>query len=372
MKVLFHFVSGQPMPNYIASKIIQPDKNVFLCTDEVNEQYEKSVPCFDNPQKEKVDAWDYSKIQLQLKEIIDKYSGDTIILNFTAGNKIMSLAGFNLFKDLKKECYYINTEDNELIKFDFVSNKINKEKLNVKCDLKEILRLNAQEVEFSNFKIEKEQKQLVNLLEHDKSLNSKILEIGNKINFKNSFTKQIDDGKLKGSLIKYQNDILVVKFVRDGVILYEHQETGKFLIELLFGKWFEYICFEKLKNLGFFDNIEWGCNIKRKDARPKDVYGDKNEIDIIGNKGIYCYIFECKAGNIKAEAVDKLVAIKETYIGRYSSLFFISKYPLNKNDSAHKNVLEKMNDNKIIHLTYRDLSDEQKLINNFNQRANLR
>jgi hypothetical protein len=126
------------------------------------------------------------------------------------------------------------------------------------------LRLNAQEVEFSNFKIEKEQKQLVNLLEHDESLNSKILEIGTKINFKNSFTKQIDDGKLKGSLIKYQNDISVVKFVRDGVTLYEHQETGKFLIELLFGKWFEYICFEKLKNLGFFDNIKWGCNIKRK------------------------------------------------------------------------------------------------------------
>jgi len=372
MKVLFHFVSGQLMPNYIASKIIQPDINVFLCTDEADKQYDKLVSYFDNPQKEKVDAWDYDKIQLQLKKIINKYSDDTIILNFTAGNKIMSLAGFNLFKNIQKQCYYINTEDNEYIKFDFVTNKINKEKLNVKCDLKEILRLNAQEVEFSNFKIEKEQKQLVNLLEHDESLNSKILEIGNKINFKNSFTKQIDDGKLKGSLIKYQNDISVVKFVRDGVTLYEYQETGKFLIELLFGKWFEYICFEKLKNLGFFDNIEWGCNIKRKKQSPNDIYTDKNEIDIIGNVGIYYYIFECKAGNIKAEAVDKLVAIKETYIGRYSSLFFISKYPLDKNNNAHKNVLEKINDNNIIRLIYKDLNDRERLLNYFNRRANLR
>jgi hypothetical protein len=372
MKVLFHFVSGQLMPNYIASKIIQPDINVFLCTDEADKQYEKSVSYFDNPQKEKLDAWDYDKIQLQLKKIIDKYSDDTIILNFTAGNKIMSLAGFNLFKDIQKQCYYINTEDNEYIKFDFVSNKIIKQELDIKCELKDILMLNAQKVEFSDIKVEKVHKQIISTLENNESLSSRLLYISNKNNSTKNFIKEINNGKLKGSLIRYQNNSSYVKIVMDDITLIEHQESGVFLIDLLFGKWFEYVCFEKLKRLNYFDNIEWGCTIKRKERSPDDTYTDKNEIDIIGNRGIYYFIFECKAGNIKAEAVDKLVAIKETYIGRYSSLFFISKYPLNKNYSAHKNVLEKINDNNIIHLIYKDLNDRNRLLNYFNQRANLR
>jgi len=284
----------------------------------------------------------------------------------------MSLAGFNLFKNIQKQCYYINTEDNEYIKFDFVTNTIIKQALDIKCELKDILMLNAQKVEFSNFKIAQAHKQLIHLLENNESLSSKLLPIINKINLTKNFNKEIDNGKLKGSLFRCQNNSSFVKIVMDDVTLYEHQESGEFLIDLLFGKWFEYVCFEKLKRLNYFDNIEWGCNIKRKERSPNDTYTDKNEIDIIGNRGIYYFIFECKAGNIKAEAVDKLVAIKETYIGRYSSLFFISKYPLDKNNNAHKNVLEKINDNNIIRLIYKDLNDRERLLNYFNRRANLR
>jgi hypothetical protein len=151
----------------------------------------------------------------------------------------MSLAGFNLFKNIQKQCYYINTEDNEYIKFDFVTNTIIKQALDIKCELKDILMLNAQKVEFSNFKIAQAHKQLIHLLENNESLSSKLLPIINKINLTKNFNKEIDNGKLKGSLFRCQNNSSFVKIVMDDVTLYEHQESGEFLIDLLFGKWFE-------------------------------------------------------------------------------------------------------------------------------------
>jgi len=372
MVVLLHFVSGQLMPNYIASKIINPDINVFLCSEEAAYQYQKLAKHFTNPHKEIIDAWDYDKIQSQIKRIIDEYHASDIYLNFTAGNKIMSIAAFNLFNDLKKECYYINTEGDEYIKFNFLKNTIEKKEINVKCNLEDILSLNGQEFELSNFKPDFHLINLAQILKNDDTLLSKILEIGNKINIKsNNFEKKIDSGNYAGTYIKLKNSNSEVIIYKRGHLMFSKKE-GKFLIDFLFGKWFEYVCFEKLNQSQFFDNLVWGCYIRRKDALPNDVYGDKNEIDIIGNKGIYYYIFECKAGNIKAEAVDKLVAIKETYIGRYSSLFFISYFPLQLNNSAHKNVLEKMRDNNIIHLTFKDLDNREKLLRLFNQRANLR
>lgn len=361
------------MPNYVASKIIDPDINIFLCTEEASGQYQKLVKHFKDPRKEIIDAWDYEKIQLQIKKVVDKYSESIVLLNFTAGNKIMSIAGFNLFKDLKKECFYINTEGDEYIVFNFLSNRIHKDKINIKCNLENILSLNGQEFEFSNFIINEDHKKLIQLIQKDEKLLSKILEVGGKININaKDFEKKIDNGNYAGTHIKFKNfNSEVILYIKERCI-FSKREQGKFLTELLFGKWFEYVCFEKLNQLRFFDNLVWGCNIRRKDALPNDIYGDKNEIDIIGNKGIYYYIFECKAGNIKAEAVDKLVSIKESYIGRYSSLFFISYFPLNQNNSAHRNVIEKMKDNNIIHLIYKDLDNKEKMFRLFNKRANLK
>lgn len=370
MKILLHFVSGQNMPNYIASKIIVPDINIYLCSKESISQFEKLSHLFINSRKEVLDAWDYNNIQSQLKNILDSECDNEVILNFTAGNKIMSLAGFNLFKELKKECYYINTEINEFIKFDFKANMISREKIEVKCDLKDILLLNGQTPLFSNHKITGEHNLLINLLETNKRLLDKILVITRQIESKNNI--EISEGRFKNSIISYKNNISKIKLVEDDNKIYEYQEKSKFLIELLTGKWFEYVCFEKLRQLNYFDNLEWGCNIKRRNIGEKENYTDKNEIDIIGNKGIYYYIFECKSGNIKADAVDKLVAIKETYIGRYSSMFFISKFPLDKNNNIHKNIIEKINDNNIIHLIYNDLSNQSKLLNLLDKKANLR
>lgn len=373
MKILLHFVSGQNMPNYIASKIINPDFNIYLCTKESISQSEKLAQLFNNSRKEVIDAWDYIKIKNQLRVILENEKDNVIILNFTAGNKIMSLAGFNLFNQLKKECYYINTEMNEFIKFDFMSDTIHRKKIEIKCDLKDILLLNGQNTTFSNYNLKNEHITLIHLLENNKKLLNKILDITkqNDINSK-SFIKEFSEGKFKGSIIYYRENFSKLKIVEDKITIFEYEEPGKFLIDLLTGKWFEYVCYEKLRQLNYFDNLQWGCYIKRKISKQNENFTDKNEIDIIGNKGIYYYLFECKSGNIKADAVDKLVAIKDSYIGRYSSLFFISKFPLDNNNNIHRNIIEKIHDNNIKHVLYDELANRTKIFHLLEYRANLR
>lgn len=372
MKILIHLVSGQNIPNYIAYKIINPEKNIFLYTSESESQYKLLEKVIKNSCGELVEAWDYNKIQKRVTEIIDNYKDEEILLNFTSGNKIMSTAVFNLFKNLKNKCCYINTEKNEYIYFDFIKDEIKSLPIEIKFELEAILLLNGQDFEFVNYSLTEKQRELIALITKNEKLQNLVLNIASKIQSKKLFKDIKTEGNFKDTKIILNNDKCEIVIIYEGEELFNYVGTDTKMIDIFLGKWFEYECYNKLKELNYFDELKWNCNIKRKSRASNEIYADKNEIDIIGNKGPYPYIFECKSGNIKAEAVDKLVAIKESYIGRYASLIFISKYPLNINDSNHKNVIEKIKDNKIVHLKFDELDNKNKVIKLFNEKTNLK
>lgn len=372
MKILIHLVSGQNMPNYIAYKIINPDKNIFLYTSESESQCKLLEKLIRNSSKELIEAWDYNKIQKRVTEIIDNYKDEEIFLNFTSGNKIMSTAVFNLFKDSKKKCYYINTEKNEYIYFDYTNDEIKSLPIEIKFELEAILLLNGQDFEFVNYSLSEKQLELIDLIIKNENLQKLVLDIASKIESKKSFQEVKKEGKFKDTEITLINDNCRLVIIYEGKELFNYVGTDTKIIDIFGGKWFEYECYNKLKALNYFDELKWNCNIKRKSRTSNEIYTDKNEIDIIGNKGPYPYIFECKSGNIKAEAVDKLVAIKESYIGRYASLIFISKYPLSTNNTNHKNVIEKIKDNKIVHLNFNQLDNKNEVVELFNEKANLK
>lgn len=373
MRVLFHFVSGQNLPNLIASKIVNPDLNLFLCTEQSENQFAVFKKTMVNSSSEIIEAWDYEKIKNQISTILDRFKDDVVILNFTAGNKIMSLAAFDLFREKSKDCLYVNTEKDEFIFFDNSKNKIIYSPIKVKLDIIEILSINNQEYNFGLENLSPEYEKLKEIISKDKDLIQELLKMALKFNnSQKDFDEEIKRKSWKGSQIKFSNEKSFVRLVNNGNEIFNLSEDGKDLLEILFGKWFEYSCLDALKKLNYFDDVRPDITIIRKGTSISEKYRDKNQIDIFGIKGIYSYIFECKAGNIKSEAIDKLISIKENYIGRYSSLFFISKYPLDVNNSSHKNVLEKITDNNINHLTFRDLFNKEYVIKIFNQRKNLR
>lgn len=360
------------MPNYIAHKILNPDKNIFLCTSKSQEQYNSLKKLIKNSDKEIIESWDYNLIREQVNKIVEKFKSEDVVLNFTGGNKIMSTSAFNLFKDLRKNCIYINTEKNEYIYFDFISNEIKSFPIEIKFELEAVLVLNGQDFEFVEKNLDETYQKLINLLIELDDLQELSLKIAKRIGNQKSYNEPIKSRKFEGSEIIILNNNCKLKIVYNGKELYYYSGTDKRIIELFLGKWFEYACYKKLKELQYFDDIKMNCTIKRKVRSSDELNIDKNEIDIIANKGPYPYVFECKSGNIKSESVDKLVAIKESYIGRYTSLFFLSMHPLNNNNSSHKNVIEKIKDNKIIHFKFKDLDDKPKVTSFLNEKTNLK
>jgi hypothetical protein len=373
MKVLFHLVSGQNLPNYIADKIINPDENLFLCSKESLNQFniiEKNLP---NSKPENIESWDYEKIQNQIKDLLCNYALDEVILNFTAGNKIMALAAFDLFRNQLKKCIYINTEQNEYIVFDNSVNEIHKYPIDVKFTISEILSFNNQDFEFGDRSLSEDYEVLMDIILKNRDLQNTFLKFAKKYsNLKNDFKENIKKAKWSGSSISYSVNESTIKLIRDGNEIVSLKDRGYNLPKFIFGEWFEFVCLKVLRDLNFFDEIKHDVTIIRKVKKANDRSINKNQIDIFGIKGIYNYIFECKSGNIRADAVDKLVAIKETYVGRYASLFFISKFPLDERNDIHKNIQEKITDNGIYHLTYNDLLDKNKIIDIFNERKNLK
>ncbi len=375
MRILLHLVSGQNLPNYIASKIIGADQELFFFTKGSSFSLKilkyvitRHIDSIEIP------AWNYEQIYGTVLEVIKKFTVDELVLNFTGGNKIMSQAAFSAFAYCKKDCIYINSENDEYIYFMHSSGnlKVEKNVINVTARIADYIKLNGQNVEFESNIFTNAQKNLATLLQKDfKYYASKILSSSSRYR-KNSFLDAtVTEGKLKGSFIKYNDEGTSIKFVLNGKETYYAKENGDNLLQFCFGKWFEYSCFNAIEAASVFDELQLNCRIQKNSRREEYLFSDKNELDILAIKGIYPAVFECKSGGIKSEHVDKLVALKQTYLGRYSSVFFITYFPLNDHDEFHLMLKEKMNDNKIIHITYKDLN-KNKLLSYLIKKENLR
>lgn len=377
-KMLFHILSGQSLQNYIAAKIINPDVNFYLYTTESknNLTVHKEV-LGENIESELIASWDYSEVHNKILNIIDKYSNYELILNFTGGNKIISQAAFNAFRLKKKDCLYINSQNDEYIYFDNISdnNKIYKKGIKIKSSITDFLGLNGQKINLSSKKETEPQKKLRIFLEDNYRLySSAILRFASKFDPKRGFGKfnslEIQNGKLKGTFLNYENGISYIKFVHSNKQKLILNEKGPELLEYLTGKWFETSCFLKIKKMNYFDEMHENARLEKNNKPTYSNYDDKNEFDIIASKGIYPVIFECKSGGIKQEFIDKLFNFKQTYLGRYSSVFFITFFPVNMNNEYEILLHEKLEDNKIKIINYKQLNGGLKSF--FNKRDNLR
>lgn len=361
MKVLFHLVSGQNMPSYIASKTINPDKNIFFTTDAVNTKLSplrkvlKGV--FVN-----IDAWDFNKIKETIKSEIDKYKySDELILNFTGGTKIMSIAAFQAFREKNLECVYVNTEQMEIIKFLHKDGEIQSiiEHISVKGTIEDIITLNNEKADFGLSEVKNDFLPLYDFLKNNYSRYEKYInKFASSYRPNNVKNVSVEDGNSKGTFIGNADKKILIKFVMKGVTEFEQKFLNNEVFEFLNGKWFEHACYEKIQKTGAFNELKMNVTFNKKNITGKEKFIGKNEIDIYGLDGIYPVIFECKAGNVKAEAIDKLVAVAEQYIGRYTDKYLITFFPLNYKDDIHKILLEKLEGAKIKHIVYSKFEKE--------------
>lgn len=360
-KVLLSIIGGQNLPNYLASIMVSPDVNIlfYSAASKANMLLLKETLSAEVLAYE-IQAFNYNAMFSLADRIFKQYAGHELYANITGGTKIESIALFDAARANNSTSIYMNTEDNSFIRFTAsggITTSLNEE-IRVKGDIKKFIRLRGEE---TIIRLEPEtpaRLQLRTFLENNfYNFSDIILSFASRNTNDVSQPIEKTSGRYLGTCIRYAGRKSTIMFYDKQQHCFGVEEEGSGLAEYIRGAWFEHACYQKLLDTGHFDDLLLNVTIRKKQTAPSDKFEDKNEIDIIGIKGIFPSIFECKSGKIKPGAIEKLIAIKQNYLPRYTQMYLITYFALSEKVEQHRLLKERMRDAGIVHLLYHDLSN---------------
>lgn len=357
MKILINLIGGQTIPNLIAYKYVNPDLVILLYSEDSARQKDYFIQTCNSSQAEEIQIppYDYYEIKSILRNILKKYSKDELILNFTSGTKIMSIASFELFRENSFESIYIDSQNNKIYKYKGID--VKSIELNIPLTLEEYLKINGHTFKLSEEKeVDETKKEYFEYLEVN--YNKNIAEFLAKINSsyetdKNKFYKEeycLEEGNYK---YFWNNE------KKSSTIVLNDQKFeifGKDSIKYITGLWFEdLVYYKKFYDSNLYDEILRNIHIQNSKTKQ-----DMIELDIIGLYKNNFHLFELKSGKPKREALNNLKTVKEQ-LGRYTKVFLISYFDLDENDP----LKDRMQDLGIEFFKYSDFS-LNKCIKNIN------
>ena len=353
MKILINLIGGQPVPNYLAAKEIQPDKilNIYSsASDKVMESLNKILGIEQLPPL-KVNPFDFNQIYNSLLDFA-KNNNNEIVVNITGGTKIMSIAAFEVARQISLKSIYIDSENHLL--YEFYKDVIEKKTLEKKISIKDYFNLHG----FLNVKENKtvySEDEVMEYNKFDKMISTNPGIVTNVL----ELTDRIGQNKRKNKKHWLKENVIITK----GENFFEWKEgKGKIIykknnIEYKFnfkdekflnyhnGKWFEKEIFSRIKKSRKYDEVLMNY----------EIYNDENvllnELDIVAIKNEKLDIYECKSGGLFQDDLNKLKAIKDT-LGRYSKIHLITYFNIQANTENEKIVRQKLNDYKIKNYFY--------------------
>lgn len=361
MKILMHLISGQNSQVYIAHKLYKPDVNVLFYTP----ASEKNLIPLKVALKEsklieevKIHAFEYAKIKSTIAEIIKKHEPGKhdIILNFTGGTKIQSVAMYENGRDSGLKMAYVNSEQHNILELgDRFPVKYST--LDIPINPVDYLQVNGQKVKDEKEAVSPNSKELVRVLSTRFNHFSKfLLEFASKEPLRHSYhlSKEVTKGEIAGSQYNFKQNSFYLKLVLNGEVLFEADEKpGRLLVEDVTGKWLEKAVYKSICKSELFAEVNMNLKIEYKSKEYK------NEFDILAMKGTDLCLFECKSGKVKAADIDQLVALR-AMLGRFTRLFVVTWF---KPGSV---MLERLADNNITPLSFPNLTMELKEISIYN------
>jgi hypothetical protein len=348
MKVHITLVGGQPVPVYHGIVATQPDKVIYIYSQqsakalesikaELNLPHEVFLLTPVNPQE----------IKKKAEELAEIYKNDDVTVNISSGPKSWShLFGLTFDKYPNADVVYID-QNNVLWNYSDFTHKSD-----FKYDMFAIFRLADNALKhYTDFSV---------YTEEDDACAKEIEKI-RRINFSdfNHLTailssenqKQLHDCKNGEFFSGYSS----VRWHKETATEEPHvtfniydkygKETEKELssphiIELTFNSgWFEYKIARILSKWNKAENIYMNCKFPSKENL------DKNEVDIIVDTGTKLLFVECKTQIADTTTIDKFSTVVKTYGGTGSKGIFIT-------DSQMKNLAtEKCNERKLMHFS---------------------
>lgn len=331
MKVLVNLIGGQPTPNVIAFKEVSADKIINVYSSESEKQHKSICSTLGQSSSEdhmKADPFNY-EMNLQLAaDILESHSvGNELVLNFTGGTKIMSIAFVRTFIERGLRCIYIDSENHSMLEID--AQKSLHKSLSSRLTISEYFRIHNQPFEENqtvSIISEIGEQELMDYL--FLNLNDNILTLCKKSSDK---CKGKDISGMKTSANYTKSSFNLSIDARNVKLTFESEKdnrgfelTGVGSLKFFTGGWYEEKLYTQFKNSKIFDEVRTNVTI--------DLPGQKtpkNELDIVAIKDDTLYIFECKAGSVTQDSINKLRAIKELF-GRYAKVILVSYFPINQ------------------------------------------
>lgn len=358
-KILINLLSEQRMPNFIATMEEQPDLVYALTT----EKYQPQVKLFEEMtgtphERIHFEAYDLKKdIDIVAKLIAkDLAAGARLVLNFTGGTKIMSLAatlaGIRSSNSLK--LIYIDTHRQQIEQFAVGESHALEitGAVPFECPIpfKAYILLNDESIASLNDSPSLELRERFELskallseecdafFSKQKSLfsstgkDSEYRESG-KITFRGKKRKNgayIGRGECEWDAAGFR-----FKLPSGKQFNFRHGQAAQYLA----GAWPEELCFVDLSRSKLFDqviqNVELSLrertieDMKKKMPRVKDHC--KNEIDVVATRGAQAAMIECKAGKITQDHINKLAVLRDQLLGSFGIAVLVSRHPLAPN-----------------------------------------
>lgn len=114
-------VSGQPLPNLLPVLACEkrPGRIVLLVSPDMAQR--AKLLC-DNLEKlgckvsqATVEPYRIDQIRATVLDLVSRLDGEDVVLNTTAGTKVMAMGAYDVFRDLGKPAFYVDTYNNQLI-----------------------------------------------------------------------------------------------------------------------------------------------------------------------------------------------------------------------------------------------------------------
>lgn len=341
-------VSNQTIPNILGLLELTPapDKIIFITTEKM-EQLKITEAILNTIHLKKLTAQHERIIVNQdcLQDCLMQLSkltfdkDDTIIVNITGGNKLMSLAAYNVFSNNKTaKIFYMPLPKNEFNDISQHSECNNPVPCNIKLNIKEYVTAygvsinnnynNANNRAKQNKKLAKFIIDNYNKLEG--LLNVFYQEIGKKRDEKKPFNCQIsyDLGQESETELNFLKK-LNFSVAQNENHIKAYKKIDKYEARFLTGDWLSDYCFNVIELL--VDDCATGIQLRSSK-------GTENEFDVLFTKDNALYIIECKSLQQKADK--KTDILYKTYslqqeFGLKVKGFLVS--------TARQNLLDKQN-----------------------------
>jgi len=352
MKILVNLIGGQPAPVYIASRIVNPDLNILVYSQDSEKQISRIINTIHGYNYESIMVlpYNYDDCILKLNYVIEKYSEADFVLNLTSGTKIMSFAGFKIFSDLRKDILYIDSQNHNSIYF---KNGIIPEtkKLILSFPVKDYFSIYGYLIESADNRFpDNDTYSLIRdfMINNYYRIKNVIPKINNQIKENLNLLESKDDsanlyfrynikkesGKIESTIGRNKTNIDI---------------KSKNELDYILGHWMEDYVYYKLKSNNIFDELL--KNVKLFSIRDNLSPEYQNEFDLCGIRDQTIFIFECKTGNLDKGIVEKLRLIKNL-TGTYSKIHLITLFrPV---ESASK---ERIKDFNIKHINLNELDN---------------